>query len=70
MKTIFEQTENKYTDIIVEGFKEPVRFRAAYPQLAFQKLFDHLAMIPRKDKINLTVTIKRGTVGNYVTFNK
>ena len=71
MKTTFEQTENKYTDIVVEGYKDPITFRAGYPALAFQKLFDFLVLIPRKEKANLTIHVKRGTVGNFVnTSNK
>lgn len=69
MKTTFVQTENKYTDIIVEGWKEPAMFRGAYPQLVWQKVFDYLSLIPKQEKANLTVTVKRGTVGNYVNLN-
>lgn len=66
MNTTFEQTNNKYTDIIIEGYKDPIRFRGAYPQLVFQKLFDWLSVVPRNEKALITIHVKKGTVGNYV----
>lgn len=65
MNTTFEKTDHNYTEIIITGYKDEIILQGQYPALAFQKLFDFLSVVPRKEKALITIHVKRGKIGNY-----
>ena len=65
MNTTFETTTNLYTEIQIHGYKDDIILQGQYPGLAFQKLFDFLSLLSRRQKALLTIHVKRGTIGNY-----